>query len=93
MAQQPGPPEITWYTGSPGVALNTEDDSGLENGDDVCDNQEEDGQARSPTPHREKKCATIFVAFKGNLGDDDFQQKLDTILYGMPQMLSLGEGA
>lgn len=93
MAQQPSPPEITWCTGSSGVALDTEDDSGLEDGDDMCGNNELHGLAWSPNPHRKKECATIFVAFKGNLDDDDFQQKLDTVLNGMPQMLLLGEGA
>lgn len=93
MAQQPGPPEVTWHAGSPGVALSAEDDSGLEDGDDVCGDHGNSGLARSPNPHGEKECATIFVAFKGNLDDADFQQKLDTILNGMPHVLSLGECA
>lgn len=91
MAQQPGPPEITWCTGSPGVTLSTEDDSGLEDGDDVCGNHGNSSPDRSPIPHGEKECTTIFISFKGNLEDVDFQQKLDTILNGMPQMLLLSE--
>lgn len=73
------------------MALSTEDDSGLEDGDDVCGNHGKSSLARSPNPHGEQECTTIFVAFKGNLDDDDFQQKLDTILNGMPQMISLGD--
>lgn len=83
MAQLPGPPEITWCRGSPGGAPSTEDDSGLEDGDDVCCNHGNGGLL--------KDHATIFVAFKGNLDDEDFQRKLDTVLNGMPQVLSLGE--
>lgn len=92
MAQQPGPPEITWCTGSLGVALSTEDDSGLEDGGDTFSNHGNSVPARSPNPRGKKECTTIFIAFKGNLDDDDFQQKLDTILNGMPQILLLGEG-
>lgn len=83
MAQQAGPPEITWCMGSPQVSLSTEDDSGLEDGDD----------SGVDHGHRKEEGSTIFVAFKGNLDDEDFQQKLDNILNGMPQMLLLGKGS
>lgn len=33
---------------------------------------------------------TVFVAFQGNMEDDDFSQKLDTILSGIPNMLDMG---
>lgn len=33
---------------------------------------------------------TIFVAFQGNMEDEDFQEKLDTVLSGIPSMLELG---
>lgn len=92
MAQQPSPAEITWGTGSPGVALSAEDDSGLEDGEDMCGKHRNSSPGQSPNPHGETECTTIFVAFKGNLNDDDFQQKLDTVLNGMPQMLLMGEG-
>lgn len=32
----------------------------------------------------------IFVAFQGNMEDEDFTQKLDTILKGIPNMLAMG---
>lgn len=33
---------------------------------------------------------TVFVSFQGNMKDDDFTQKLDTILSGIPNMLDMG---
>ncbi|XP_026097242.1 nuclear receptor coactivator 6-like isoform X3 [Carassius auratus] len=61
---------------SPRAVPLTDHDSGVEDGDDG---------SRSPTT-----TSTIFVAFKGNMNDEDFQEKLDTILHGMPDMLLLG---
>lgn len=34
--------------------------------------------------------STIFVAFKGNISDRDFEQKLDTILENVPGLLHMG---
>jgi len=33
---------------------------------------------------------TIFVAFKGNLEDDDFAEKLDRVVNGIPSIIDLG---
>lgn len=33
---------------------------------------------------------TVFVAFQGNMEDEDFTQKLDTILSGIPNILDMG---
>uniref|UniRef100_A0A665UCI0 Nuclear receptor coactivator 6 n=1 Tax=Echeneis naucrates TaxID=173247 RepID=A0A665UCI0_ECHNA len=33
---------------------------------------------------------TVFVAFQGNMEDEDFTQKLDTVLSGIPTMLDMG---
>ena len=33
---------------------------------------------------------TVFVAFQGNMEDEDFKLKLDTILSGIPDMLDMG---
>lgn len=33
---------------------------------------------------------TVFVAFQGNMEDEDFTQKLDTVLSGIPDMLDMG---
>lgn len=34
--------------------------------------------------------STIFVAFQGNIGDRDFEQKLDVILENVPGLLHMG---
>lgn len=39
---------------------------------------------------REGKDFTVFVAFQGNMEDEDFTQKLDTVLSGIPNMLDMG---
>ncbi len=62
---------------SPRAVPLTDHDSGVEDGDDG---------SSSPTT-----TSTIYVAFKGNMNDEDFQEKLDTILKGMPDMLLLGQ--
>lgn len=33
---------------------------------------------------------TVFVAFQGNMEDEDFSQKLETVLSGIPNMLDMG---
>lgn len=33
---------------------------------------------------------TVFVAFRGNMDDEDFTQKLDNILSGIPNILDMG---
>lgn len=33
---------------------------------------------------------TVFVAFRGNMEDEDFTEKLDSILSGIPNMLDMG---
>lgn len=33
---------------------------------------------------------TVFVAFQGNMEDEDFTQKLNTVLSGIPDMLDMG---
>lgn len=38
----------------------------------------------------EGRAFTVFVAFQGNMEDEDFTQKLDTILTGIPNILDMG---
>ncbi|KAK1898840.1 Nuclear receptor coactivator 6 [Dissostichus eleginoides] len=38
----------------------------------------------------ERRDFTVFVAFQGNMEDEDFARKLDTILSGIPNMLDMG---
>lgn len=33
---------------------------------------------------------TVFVAFQGNMEDEDFTEKLDIVLSGIPSMLDMG---
>lgn len=56
--------------------LEVEFDSGLE----------EDEQKQEATPED----STIFVAFKGDIGDKDFEQKLSVILENVPGLLHMG---
>lgn len=56
--------------------LEVDIDSGLEEDDMNHDSLSED--------------STIFVAFKGNIDDDDFNQKLGTILHDVPSLLHMG---
>ena len=39
----------------------------------------------------ERRDFTVFVAFQGNMEDEDFARKLDTILSGIPNMLDMGK--
>lgn len=34
--------------------------------------------------------STVFVAFQGNMNDEDFAQKLDSVLSGIPNVLNMG---
>lgn len=38
----------------------------------------------------EEEDFTVFVAFQGNMDDEDFTQKLETILSGIPNVLDMG---
>lgn len=41
-------------------------------------------------PESSLEDSTIFVAFKGNIDDDDFKQKLGIILDNVPGILHMG---
>ena len=47
---------------------------------------EEDGTEEADT----QEDFTIFVSFGGNMEDEDFPEKLNTVLSGIPSMLDLG---
>lgn len=34
---------------------------------------------------------TVFVAFKGNMEDEDFAKKLEAVLSGIPNVLDMGQ--
>ncbi|XP_051947282.1 nuclear receptor coactivator 6-like isoform X2 [Xyrauchen texanus] len=79
MAHQHGSSELSRDDQPPRAILLMDHDSGVEDLDD---------DSSSPTLPVEN--STIYVAFKGNMGDEDFHEKLDAILNGMPDMLLLG---
>lgn len=72
--------ERSWEAQSPQAVSCTDHDSGMEDGDE---------QTNSPPVPVEN--STIYVAFKGNMTDEDFQTKLNAILNGIPDMLLLGQ--
>lgn len=40
-------------------------------------------------PRAEDRNSTIFVAFKGDIKDQDLQQKLEKIIYGVPELINM----
>lgn len=61
--------------------------STMEDLDVDLDSELEEDDIKHESPYED---STIFVAFKGNLDDDDFKQKLDIILNNVPGLLHLG---
>uniref|UniRef100_W5MAF8 Nuclear receptor coactivator 6 n=1 Tax=Lepisosteus oculatus TaxID=7918 RepID=W5MAF8_LEPOC len=59
-----------------------EPDTGLDSG-------VEDDHDLSPRPRCQDNNSNIFIAFKGNMGDEDFQENLHNFLESMPGMLEL----
>lgn len=53
-----------------------------EKGDSKQDEAEESGG--------EAGDSAVFVAFRGNMDDEDFTQKLDAVLSGIPNILDMG---
>lgn len=54
--------------------------------------EEERGNTQNGTEEscEEGENFTVFVAFQGNMEDEDFRQKLDTVLSGIPNVLDMG---
>lgn len=52
--------------------------------------EEENKQDEVEEKSGEGEDLTIFVAFRGNMDDEDFTQKLDNILSGIPNILDMG---
>lgn len=80
MAHQLGSSERSWEAQSLRAVSCTDNDSGVEDGDE-----------RTSSPPLPIENSTIYVAFKGNMTDEDFQKKLEAILNGIPDMLLLGQ--
>lgn len=100
MAHRRNPPQLSQRT----EYLDAENDSDRDSG--VGDDAGEDADScRGSTVTEEEKvnkqhCTeensengeefTVFVAFQGNMEDEDFKQKLDNVLSGIPDMLDMG---
>ena len=101
MAQQHTPPEMSPKTEHLSPDNESDRDSGvgedLGQDADICtecnvtaDNnfKEQDGMKENGG---ETEDSMVFVAFQGNMDDEDFTQKLDTILRGIPNVLDMGK--
>lgn len=94
MAHQHPPSELPQWTvvpdGDPDSDSDQDsgvgEDAGVHHGNDVLHRQEGVGERG----RGEAGDFNIFVAFRGNMDDEDFQEKLDNILNRMPSMLELG---
>lgn len=42
-------------------------------------------------PRAEGRNSTIFVALKGDIKDQDLHQKLEKIIYGVPELINMGK--
>uniref|UniRef100_A0A3Q1GRV4 Nuclear receptor coactivator 6 TRADD-N domain-containing protein n=1 Tax=Acanthochromis polyacanthus TaxID=80966 RepID=A0A3Q1GRV4_9TELE len=97
MAHQRTPPEVSQTTGHQDSDNESDRDSGVgeDAGEDAdsChgmatdDIKKQDGMEEN---NGEGEDFTVFVAFQGNMDDEDFTQKLDTVLSGIPDMLDMG---
>lgn len=52
--------------------------------------EEENKQDEVEEKSGEGEDFTVFVAFRGNMDDEDFTQKLDNVLSGIPNILDMG---
>ncbi|XP_029580834.1 nuclear receptor coactivator 6 isoform X3 [Salmo trutta] len=93
MAHQHPPSELPQWTAVPDGDPDSDsdqdsgvgEDAGVHHGNEVLHRQEGVGERG----RGEAGDFNIFVAFRGNMDDEDFQEKLDNILTKMPSMLEL----
>lgn len=100
MAHQHSPPEMSQKTDLQEPDHESDGDSGVgeDAGEDAdtynqCSATEEDQDLEMDSTREsdgEYEDFTVFVAFQGNMEDEDFSLKLDTVLSGIPNMLNLG---
>ncbi|CDQ90105.1 unnamed protein product [Oncorhynchus mykiss] len=91
MAHQHLPLELPQWTAVPDRDTESDsdrdsgvgEDAGSHRGNDISHRQDGVGERGGEGDF------TIFVAFRGNMDDEDLQEKLDNILNGMPSMLEL----
>lgn len=88
MAQKTCPSELYQWTDTHETDTNAEQDSGVEDAEDDGSNSASISAQTSIMGGEGH--SLIFVSFKGNMGDEDFQNKLDSVLNGIPDMIQLG---
>lgn len=100
MAHQRTPPELSQRTEDLELDNDSDRDSGV--GDDagedadschgstVTEEEKVNNQDGFEETCQDGEDFTVFVAFQGNMEDEDFTQKLDTVLSGIPNMLDMG---
>lgn len=100
MADQHSPPEMSQKTEYLEPDNESDRDSGV--GEDAGEDadtynqysvNEEDEDMEMDNMNRndgESEDFTVFVAFQGNMEDEDFNGKLDTVLNGIPNILNMG---
>uniref|UniRef100_A0A3Q4H7Q4 Nuclear receptor coactivator 6 TRADD-N domain-containing protein n=2 Tax=Pseudocrenilabrinae TaxID=318546 RepID=A0A3Q4H7Q4_NEOBR len=84
MAHHRTPPETSQRT----EYLEADNESDRDSG--VGDDAGEDADSCHERKSGEGEDFTVFVAFQGNMDDEDFIQKLETILRGIPNVLDMG---
>ncbi len=73
-----------------GVGEDAGEDADSCHGSTVTEEEKVNKQDGTEENSGEGEDFTVFVAFQGNMEDDDFTQKLDTILNGIPNVLDMG---
>lgn len=100
MAHQHTPPHLSQGTELLDAYSDSDRDSGV--GDDA--GEDADNCHGSTVTHEERvdkqdgkeessgegEDFTIYVAFQGNMDDEDFTEKLNTVLSGIPNILDMG---
>lgn len=95
MAHRRTPPPLSQRTEYLEPDNDSDRDSGVGEDDDSCHGgtvteEKDNTQDGTEENSEEGEDFTVFVAFQGNMEDEDFIHKLDTILSGIPNMLDMG---
>uniref|UniRef100_A0A3B3ZUL9 Nuclear receptor coactivator 6 TRADD-N domain-containing protein n=1 Tax=Periophthalmus magnuspinnatus TaxID=409849 RepID=A0A3B3ZUL9_9GOBI len=95
MAPRQPVPRRTQKTDEPGIEDDSDRDSGVGGDagedDETCSGSSAEASENENTQYDNTLEGefTVFVSFKGNMEDEDFTQKLDSILSGIPDMLDM----
>ncbi|XP_061836535.1 uncharacterized protein ncoa6 isoform X2 [Nerophis lumbriciformis] len=95
MAHRGTSPQLSHRTEDPEQDDDSDRDSGVGDDAESCHGSPvnvQDGDSHqydTEERHRGEEDFTVFVAFQGNMEDEDFMNKLDTVLSGLPNMLDM----